>query len=183
VRIGLRIELGGNGHKPPGQKSPRAKDPPDKRPPDKSPPGQKSPRPKVPPGKRPPGKVPPGKRPPGQKHPRLRPFLLIFKLTNLHVRLPSYPLAFARHSPFQQSMQVVQHFYVSYTQFQQYNVPTGYILSCLLSYLLIWLFTYLIFNSFAADSFGSRSLRPQDISVSRHFGTTKLVPKFKPNHR
>ena len=29
----------------------------------------------------------------------------------------------------------------------------------------------------------SRTLRPQDTSASRHFGTTKLVPKFKPNHR
>jgi len=29
----------------------------------------------------------------------------------------------------------------------------------------------------------SRTLRPQDTSVPRQFGTTKLVPKFKPNHR
>jgi len=38
--VRIRIELGGNGHKPPGQKSPQAKDPPDK-----STPGQKSPGP------------------------------------------------------------------------------------------------------------------------------------------
>ena len=31
--------------------------------------------------------------------------------------------------------------------------------------------------------FGSRTLRPQDTSAPRHFGTTKLVPKFKTNHR
>ena len=30
---------------------------------------------------------------------------------------------------------------------------------------------------------GSRTPRPQDTSPPRHFGTTKLVPKFKPNHR
>ena len=30
---------------------------------------------------------------------------------------------------------------------------------------------------------GSRTLRPQDTSAPRHFGITKLVPKFKPNHR
>ena len=32
-------------------------------------------------------------------------------------------------------------------------------------------------------TYGSRTLRPQDTSAPRHFGTTKLVPKFKPNHR
>ena len=30
---------------------------------------------------------------------------------------------------------------------------------------------------------GSRTLQPQDTSAPRHFGITKLVPKFKPNHR
>ena len=30
---------------------------------------------------------------------------------------------------------------------------------------------------------GSRTLRPQDTSAPRHFGTTKLVPNFKTNHR
>jgi len=30
---------------------------------------------------------------------------------------------------------------------------------------------------------GSRTFRPQDIAAPRHFGTTKLVPKFKTNHR
>ena len=30
---------------------------------------------------------------------------------------------------------------------------------------------------------GRRTLLPQDTSAPRHFGTTKLVPKFKPNHR
>ena len=29
----------------------------------------------------------------------------------------------------------------------------------------------------------SRTLRPQDTSAPRHIGTTKLVPKFKTNHR
>ena len=28
-----------------------------------------------------------------------------------------------------------------------------------------------------------QTLRPQDISAPRHFGTTKLALKFKPNHR
>jgi len=32
-------------------------------------------------------------------------------------------------------------------------------------------------------SSGSRTLRPQDTSAPRHFGITKLVPKFKSNHR
>ena len=35
----IRIELGGNGHKPPGQKSPGQKTPRTKAPPDKNPPG------------------------------------------------------------------------------------------------------------------------------------------------
>jgi len=30
---------------------------------------------------------------------------------------------------------------------------------------------------------GEPTLRPQDTSALRHFGTTKLMPKFKPNHR
>ena len=59
----IRIELGGNGHKPPRQKSPGQKTP-----------GQKHPRTKIPPGKRPPGKKSPrakdpGQKPPGQKTP------------------------------------------------------------------------------------------------------------------
>jgi len=32
-------------------------------------------------------------------------------------------------------------------------------------------------------SVGSRTLRPQDTLAPRHFGATKLVPKFKTNHR
>ena len=33
------------------------------------------------------------------------------------------------------------------------------------------------------NPYGSRTLRPQDTSAPWHFGTTKLVPKFKTNHR
>ena len=34
-----------------------------------------------------------------------------------------------------------------------------------------------------AGHFRHKTLRPQDILAPRHFGTTKSVPKFKPNHR
>jgi len=37
--------------------------------------------------------------------------------------------------------------------------------------------------TFFAQNYGSRTLRPQDTSATRHFGTTKLVPKFNTNHR
>jgi len=78
----IRIELGGKGHKPPGQKPPspgqkpsRTKIPPakippgEKVPPEKSPPGQKSPGQKSPRGKSTPGKRPPGQKPPGKALP------------------------------------------------------------------------------------------------------------------
>ena len=62
----IRIELGGNGHKPPGQKTPWTKAPPDKNPHGQKSPGQKCPRTKDPQGKSPQAKAP------GQKSPRPR---------------------------------------------------------------------------------------------------------------
>jgi len=62
--VRIRIELGGKGHKPPGQKSPLAKDPPDKSTPGQNPPGAKDPRGKSPPGQDPRTKVPPEKKSP-----------------------------------------------------------------------------------------------------------------------
>ena len=41
----------------------------------------------------------------------------------------------------------------------------------------------LIHPSTENHSIGSRTHRPQETSATRHFGITKLVPKFKPNRR
>jgi len=48
-----------------------------------------------------------------------------------------------------------------------------------LSSFLVWLSS----DKRNISSRGSRTLRPQDTWAPRHIGTTKLVPKFKTNHR